>query len=51
MGTSREKVFETDFFGPIKVRNRLVRSATSIMAADEFGRSTLKLLDLYSEIY
>jgi len=45
-----KKVFETASFGPIKVKNRLIRSATSLMATDEFGRPTSKLLDLYSEL-
>lgn len=45
-----KKVFETASFGPIKIKNRLVRSATSLMAADDFGRPTSKLLDLYSEL-
>jgi 2,4-dienoyl-CoA reductase-like NADH-dependent reductase (Old Yellow Enzyme family) len=45
-----KKVFETDFFGPIKVKNRLVRSATTFGATDEFGRPTQKLLDAYSEL-
>jgi len=44
------KVFETAFFGPIKVKNRLVRSATTLGATDEFGRPTQKLLDAYSEL-
>lgn len=44
------KVFETATFGPIKVKNRLIRSATSLMAADDFGRPTSELLDLYSEL-
>ena len=45
-----KKDFETASFGPIKIKNRLVRSATSLMAADDFGRPTSKLLDLYSEL-
>jgi 2,4-dienoyl-CoA reductase-like NADH-dependent reductase (Old Yellow Enzyme family) len=45
-----KKVFETAFFGPIKVKNRLIRSATSFKATDDFGRPTSKLLDLYSEL-
>jgi 2,4-dienoyl-CoA reductase-like NADH-dependent reductase (Old Yellow Enzyme family) len=45
-----KKVFETASFGPIKVRNRLIRSATSVRATDDFGRPTSKLLDLYSEL-
>ena len=45
-----KKVFETASFGPIKVKNRLIRSATSLMAADDFGRPTSELLDLYSEL-
>ena len=45
-----KKVFETASFGPIKVKNRLIRSATSFRATDDFGRPTSKLLDLYSEL-
>jgi 2,4-dienoyl-CoA reductase-like NADH-dependent reductase (Old Yellow Enzyme family) len=45
-----KKVFETASFGPIKVRNRLVRSATTFRTTDEFGRPTQKLLDVYSEL-
>ena len=45
-----KKVFETASFGPIKVKNRLIRSATSFKATDDFGRPTSKLLDLYSEL-
>lgn len=45
-----KKIFETASFGPITVKNRLIRSATSLMAADDFGRPTSKLLDLYSEL-
>ncbi len=42
--------FETASFGPIKVRNRLVRSSTTFMAADEYGRPTQQLLDMYTEL-
>lgn len=52
-GTSaltKKKVFETASFGPIKVENRLVRSATSIFSVDDYGRPTEKLLDIYSEL-
>ena len=45
-----KKVFETASFGPINVRNRVVRSATSHMMIDEFGRPTQKMLDVYSEL-
>ena len=45
-----KKVFETASFGPIKVKNRLIRSATSFKATDDFGRPTPKLLDVYSEL-
>jgi len=45
-----KKVFETAYLGPIRIKNRLIRSATSLMAADDFGRPTSKLLDLYSEL-
>ena len=44
------KVFETASFGPINVRNRVIRSATSHLMMDEFGRPTSKMLDLYSEL-
>jgi len=47
---SGKKVFETTSFGPINVRNRLVRSATSHLMIDEFGRPTTEMLDLYSEL-
>ncbi|MBW2513972.1 MAG: twin-arginine translocation signal domain-containing protein [Deltaproteobacteria bacterium] len=47
---AEKKVFETAYLGPIKIKNRLIRSATSLMAADDFGRPTSKLLDLYSEL-
>ena len=47
---SGKNVFETASFGPIKVKNRVIRSATSFMATDDFGRPTSKLLDLYSEL-
>jgi len=47
---SGKNVFETASFGPIKVKNRLIRSATSFRATDDFGRPTSKLLDLYSEL-
>jgi len=43
-------VFETAMLGPIKVKNRLARSATTFSATDEFGRPTQKLLDVYSEL-
>ena len=39
---SGKKIFESAFFGPIRVKNRLVRSATTFMAADEYGRPTEK---------
>ena len=45
-----KKVFETASFGPINVRNRLVRSATTHLMIDEFGRPATELLDLYSEL-
>jgi 2,4-dienoyl-CoA reductase-like NADH-dependent reductase (Old Yellow Enzyme family) len=45
-----KKVFEIAMLGPIKVKNRLVRSATSFSATDEFGRPTPKLLDVYTEL-
>jgi hypothetical protein len=45
-----KNVFETASFGPIKVKNRVIRSATSFFATDDFGRPTSKLLDLYSEL-
>jgi 2,4-dienoyl-CoA reductase-like NADH-dependent reductase (Old Yellow Enzyme family) len=47
---SGKRVFETASFGPINVRNRLVRSATSHLMIDEFGRPTTDMLDLYSEL-
>jgi len=47
---SGKKVFETASFGPIKVRNRLVRSATSHLKIDAFGRPTTEMLDVYSEL-
>ena len=45
-----KKIFEEALLGPIKVKNRLVRSATSFHAADEHGRPTRQLLDIYSEL-
>jgi len=45
-----KKIFEPASFGPIKVKNRLVRSATSMMTTDEYGRPTQELLDVYSEL-
>ena len=47
---SGKKIFEEASFGPIPVKNRLVRSATSFHATDEYGRPTQKLLDIYSEL-
>jgi 2,4-dienoyl-CoA reductase-like NADH-dependent reductase (Old Yellow Enzyme family) len=47
---SGKKVFETASFGPIKVKNRVVRSATSFLETNEFGHPTTRLLDLYSEM-
>lgn len=47
---SGKKVFETASFGPINVRNRLVRSATSHLMIDELGRPTTKMLDVYSQL-
>ena len=35
-----KKVFEIASFGSIKVKNRLIRSATSFKATDDFGRPT-----------
>ncbi len=45
-----KNAFEATSLGPINVRNRLVRSATTFMAADEFGRPTQPLLDMYTEL-
>ena len=45
-----KKVFETASFGPINVRNRVVRSATSHIKMDEFGRPTQRMLDVYAEL-
>lgn len=47
---SDKKVFETASFGPINVRNRVVRSATSHMMMDAFGRPTQKMLDVYAAL-
>jgi 2,4-dienoyl-CoA reductase-like NADH-dependent reductase (Old Yellow Enzyme family) len=47
---SGKNIFEAASFGPINVRNRLVRSATTHLMIDEFGRPTTEMLDLYSEL-
>ena len=47
---SNKNVLEPAFFGPIKVKNRIVRSATSFHDIDEHGRPTGKLLDIYAEL-
>jgi 2,4-dienoyl-CoA reductase-like NADH-dependent reductase (Old Yellow Enzyme family) len=47
---SGKKVFESASFGPIKVKNRIVRSATSFHDVDTFGRPTERLLDIYSDL-
>lgn len=47
---SGKKLFETASFGPIKVKNRVIRSATSLAATDEYGRPTPDLLDRYAEL-
>jgi len=47
---SENIVFDSALFGPIKVKNRLVRSATSFNAAGEYGQPTQKLLDVYADL-
>ncbi len=47
---SGKQVFEEVFLGKIKVKNRIVRSAATLLSADEFGRPTRVLLDQYTEM-
>jgi 2,4-dienoyl-CoA reductase-like NADH-dependent reductase (Old Yellow Enzyme family) len=43
-------VFQKASLGRIKVRNRIIRSATTLGSVDSYGRPTEKLLDQYAEM-
>ena len=48
--TSGEFVFKGASLGKIKVKNRIIRSATTLGSADPYGRPTEKLLNQYDEM-
>ena len=44
------EVFETSGIGPIRLKNRIIRSATADGFADEDGRPSAKLIEFYRRL-
>lgn len=46
---TKRDLFDPVDIGPLKLKNRIIRSSTSMEMADEDGQPTLRLLDVYEE--